>query len=50
MYAHIQGIVERQEGVLGIRLYVDKRNTAANEVYRRLGMDGEHYAMFEWMP
>ena len=28
---------------------VDRRNTAAQEVYRRLGMNGEHYQVFEWM-
>jgi RimJ/RimL family protein N-acetyltransferase len=33
----------------GIRLYVDRRNTAAQRVYERLGMSREHYEMFEWL-
>jgi len=37
------------EGVSGIRLYVDKTNTNAIKVYNSVGMDGEHYRVFEWM-
>ena len=48
LYAHVKQIVE-QSTVRGIRLYVDKRNTAAQQVYTRLGMNGEHYLVFEWM-
>ena len=48
LYSHVKQIVE-QSTVRGIRLYVDKRNTSAQEVYGRLGMDGEHYRVFEWM-
>jgi ribosomal protein S18 acetylase RimI-like enzyme len=33
----------------GIRLYVDRSNKQAQSVYTRLGMDGEHYQVFEWM-
>lgn len=36
-------------GAGGVRLYVDTRNTRAQEVYRRLGMNGEHYRVFEAM-
>ncbi len=36
-------------GAAGIRLYVDTRNTRAQEVYTRLGMNGEHYRVFEKM-
>ena len=48
LYTHVKQLVE-QSTVRGIRLYVDKRNTAAQEVYTRLGMNGEHYLVFEWM-
>ena len=48
LYMHVKAMVE-QSAVRGIRLYVDKRNTAAQEVYTRLGMNGEHYQLFEWM-
>jgi GNAT superfamily N-acetyltransferase len=49
LYAFIRSLAESDPSVLGIRLYVDRRNTGAQEVYRRLGMDGDHYQVFEWM-
>lgn len=39
----------RAAGVAGVRLYVDERNRRAAGVYARLGMDGEHYRVFEQM-
>jgi ribosomal protein S18 acetylase RimI-like enzyme len=49
LYDHVKRIAEANDMVKGIRLYVDKRNAAAQEVYRRMGMNGEHYQVFEWM-
>ncbi|SRR6266545_4768637 len=49
LYEHVKSIASADERVRGIRLYVDRRNTIAQEVYRRMGMDGEHYLVFEWM-
>ncbi|HSP17515.1 MAG TPA: GNAT family N-acetyltransferase [Thermoanaerobaculia bacterium] len=49
LYDHVKQLAERESSVKGIRLYVDKRNTRAQEVYRRMGMNGEHYQVFEWM-
>ena len=49
LYAHVRMIAEKNESVKGIRLYVDRRNKAAQDVYRRLGMNGDHYQVFEWM-
>ncbi|HUP49006.1 MAG TPA: GNAT family N-acetyltransferase [Thermoanaerobaculia bacterium] len=49
LYEHVKRIAEGNESVKGIRLYVDRTNTAAQAVYRRLGMNGEHYVVFEWM-
>jgi ribosomal protein S18 acetylase RimI-like enzyme len=37
------------EGVAGIRLYVDKTNTRAIQVYEKLGMSNQHYELFEWL-
>jgi len=48
MYEHVKAIAQ-SESARGIRLYVDRRNTPAQDVYRRCGMDGEHYLVFEWM-
>ena len=49
LYRHVRELVDQEPDVAGIRLYVDRRNTPAQEVYRRLGMNGEHYLVYEWM-
>jgi ribosomal protein S18 acetylase RimI-like enzyme len=49
MYNHIKKLAEENEEVAGIRLYVDKSNKNAIKVYEKLGMNGEHYKVFEWM-
>lgn len=49
MYKHIQDQVVSTPGVNGIRLYVDANNNPAQNVYTKLGMDGDHYRLFEWM-
>ena len=36
-------------GARGLRLYVDTTNTRAQAVYSALGMNGEHYRVFEDM-
>ena len=49
LYQHEKAMVEAEPSIRGIRLYVDNRNKPAQEVYARLGMEGEHYRVFEWM-
>jgi GNAT superfamily N-acetyltransferase len=49
LYRYVQDLANADAHVRGIRLYVDKRNTGAQQVYARLGMNGEHYQVFEWM-
>ena len=49
LYAHVQNLARAREDVRGIRLYVDRRNSSAQMVYARLGMNGDHYQVFEWM-
>src|ERR1051326_3064334 len=49
LYEHVKLIVDSQPSVRGIRLYVDRRNVSAQNVYTRLGMNGEHYQVCEWM-
>lgn len=49
LYEHIQQMVETDPDLRGIRLYVDRTNLAAKEVYSRLGMNGDHYQAYEWM-
>jgi len=48
LYAHVRDEA-RLAGTGGIRLYVDDRNRSAQAVYRRIGMDGDHYRLFEEM-
>jgi ribosomal protein S18 acetylase RimI-like enzyme len=49
LYEHLRRRVEEDPGLKGIRLYVDRRNAAAQRVYERLGMTREHYELFEWL-
>ena len=49
LYLHIKNQVENDESLGGIRLYVDNTNLKAKQVYDRLGMNGDHYSVFEWM-
>ena len=49
MYENLIHIIKNDEGILGLRLYVDKTNTQAQHVYESMGMDGSHYTVYEWM-
>jgi ribosomal protein S18 acetylase RimI-like enzyme len=49
LYDHVQRQVKADDALRGIRLYVDRRNVRAQNVYTKLGMNGEHYQVFEWM-
>ena len=49
MYHHILKQVNESNEVAGLRLYVDIKNISAREVYTKLGMNGDHYQVFEWM-
>jgi GNAT superfamily N-acetyltransferase len=48
IYAHIRGAA-RAEGAGGLRLYVHTGNARAQAVYAALGMNGEHYRVFDDM-
>lgn len=48
-YTYIQELAHAQPEIRGIRLYVDKTNEIAQKVYAKIGMNGEHYKLFEWM-
>lgn len=38
-----------KENVAGLRLYVEKNNSKAQNTYEALGMKSEHYTMYEWL-
>jgi ribosomal protein S18 acetylase RimI-like enzyme len=48
MYLHVRETA-LQNGVAGLRLYVEKDNAAAQKTYEALGMSGDHYRMYEWL-
>jgi len=49
LYERLRRQVDESPDLKGIRLYVEKRNAAAQRVYERLGMSREHYDLFEWL-
>ncbi len=49
LYNHIKKLIHIDPDAAGLRLYVDLTNNNAREVYKAIGMNGEHYQLFEWM-
>ncbi len=49
MYDALQQLVREQEHYKGIRLYVEKTNLKAQQVYEAIGMTREHYDLYEWL-
>ena len=49
MFDYIMAAIEQNPGVIGLRLYVDKSNERAMQVYEAMGMDGSHYTVYEKM-
>ncbi len=50
MYAYLKSEVKNRDDLGGLRLFVDRNNLRAQAVYRSLGMQNDHYLLFEWMP
>ncbi len=49
MYETLKTTVEQSADLRGLRLYVERENEHAQKTYNAMGMDGNHYKMFEWM-
>jgi GNAT superfamily N-acetyltransferase len=49
MFENLSSIVEHDPTIIGLRLYVDKTNERAQTVYAAMGMNGDHYTVFELM-
>lgn len=47
LYEFVLKKAEEQGDVCGFRLYVEKENTAAQQVYEKLGMETSNYLMYE---
>lgn len=48
LYDHVEMLAKRRVAA-GLRLYVDRRNVRAQQVYQALGMTNEHYELYERM-
>ncbi len=49
LYEKVKQLAEEQGDVCGFRLYVEKENASAQQVYERLGMQEAQYLMYEEM-
>ena len=49
MYGHLLKMVRESDDLVGLRLYVDRTNERAQQVYEAMGMTREHYHMYEWL-
>lgn len=47
LHAHVAAEARAAGNVCGLRLYTDKNNAVAQEVYRRLGLRPARYVMYE---
>jgi GNAT superfamily N-acetyltransferase len=50
LYEHVHQTASRTAGVVGLRLYVDRENRAAQQTYLSLGMEETSYLVFERYP
>lgn len=47
MYREIETRAKASAGVIGLRLYVEKENTRAQETYAALGMEPAYYSLYQ---
>lgn len=47
LYQHLEQLAERDPGVVGIRLYVERENRKAIKAYNSLGLVDAHYSVME---
>jgi GNAT superfamily N-acetyltransferase len=50
LFGHVLAEAKRQGDVIGLRLYVEEQNTAAQAVYAKLGLDRSGYFVLERCP
>ena len=46
LYEHLRGIVEADDSLKGLRLYVETGNVPARKAYEAMGLACEHYRMY----
>ncbi len=47
LFRHVAALAERDPGVCGLRLYVDRGNHAAQRIYAHLGLHASNYEVME---
>ncbi|MDA0769042.1 MAG: GNAT family N-acetyltransferase [Chloroflexi bacterium] len=47
LHDHVHGIASSRDDICGIRLYVERDNTVAQQTYADLGMSHSHYHLYE---
>jgi len=50
IYEHVYDLARKDGRVIGLRLYVEHNNKAAQETYRRMGMESANYFLFQKIP
>ena len=50
LFRHVHQMARQDPGVIGLRLYVERDNHAAQEVYQRLGLGRTSYLVMERVP
>lgn len=49
LFAHLKRLVEADDSLIGLRLYVAKHNVPAHKTYESLGMNADDYDLYEWL-
>ncbi|MCL1635874.1 GNAT family N-acetyltransferase [Luteimonas sp. SX5] len=47
LYRHVEALARASEGVIGLRLYVEKENAVAQRTYESLGMSDSGYLLYQ---
>lgn len=47
LYRHVEQLARRTDGVIGLRLYVERDNAVAQRTYAALGMSDAGYRIYE---
>ncbi|KAE9635001.1 GNAT family N-acetyltransferase [Defluviitalea raffinosedens] len=47
LFNHVKSIVDSDDTICGLRLYVEKENEAAKNTYKALGMKETYYLLYE---
>jgi GNAT superfamily N-acetyltransferase len=50
LYEHVAGLARADREVIGLRLYVERENHAAQQTYLRMGMEWTSYLVLERYP